>query len=158
MSATHPGDPVPPFPWAPELPQLLPWGPEATALMGPVVGWKTDSGAGWATWRERREEASKLEFPFPSSLKGAGLKGGRWEPSSRAAWISEDRAVPRSRGGAHAAQDAPQRDGVTRRTTPAYLLPRQCRPRSRGFLEAILRRLIFTFSLLISFLFSFTFW
>ena len=40
-------------------------GPEAAALMGPVVGWKTDSGAAWATWRERREEASKLEFPSP---------------------------------------------------------------------------------------------
>ncbi|CAN0138247.1 unnamed protein product [Rangifer tarandus platyrhynchus] len=126
--------------------------------MGPVVGWKTNSGASWATWRERREEASKLEFPFPSSLKGAGLKGGRWELSSRAAWTSENRTVPRSCGGAHAAQDAPQRDGVPRGATPVYLLPRQCRPRSRGFLEAILRRLIFTFSLLISFLFPFTFW
>ena len=48
----HPGGQVPPFPWAPEPPQLLPWGPEATALVGPVVGWKTNSGAGWATWKE----------------------------------------------------------------------------------------------------------
>ena len=92
-----------------------------------------------------REAGGSLQagVPFPSSLKGAGLKGGRWEPSSRAAWASENRAVPRSRGGLHAAQNAPQRDGITRGATLVYLLPRQCRPRSRGFLEAILRRLIF---------------
>ena len=107
---------------------------------------------------KRREEASKLEFTFPSSLKGARLKGGRWELSSRAAWTSETSMVPRSCRSAHAGQDTPRRDRVTHRATPVYLLPRQCRPRNRGFLEAVLRRLIFTLSVLISFLFSFTFW
>lgn len=86
------------------------------------------------------------------------LKGGRWEPSSRAAWTSETSAVPRSCRSARAVQDIPQRDRVTHGATAVCLLPRQCRPQNRRFLEAVLRRLIFTFSLLISFLFSFTFW
>lgn len=59
--------------------------------MGPAVGQKTDSGPGWATWRERWGGVPKLEFIFPASLKATETrKEVKWAapaPSRAPFWV-----------------------------------------------------------------------